>query len=95
MKITVDSNLMIKNIFEPPISIQFTKKEVNLRELIKRLGDICYMIEFLFGSELGNDVNKLTLNNTNFLILPHGLNTPLKDGDVIYVDILWDSITGG
>ena len=95
MKITVDSNLLIKNIFEPPISIHFKEKEVSLRELIKRLGDICYMIEFLFGNELGNDVNKLTVNNTNFLMLPQGLNTTLKDGDVIYVDILWDSITGG
>jgi len=95
MKITVNSNLIIKNTFEPPITIQFKEAEASLGDLIRKLGDICYTIEFLYGTELGNDVNVLTVNNINFLMLPQGLETPLKNGDVIYVDILMDSISGG
>ena len=56
MKITVNSNLLIKNIFEPPITIQLKEAEASLGDLIRKLGDICYTIEFLYDTGLGNDI---------------------------------------
>lgn len=95
MRVIVDSNLFMKNVFEPPLTLHFERSSITLRDLLEKLSDMCVSIEFLLGRDLGNDVRELSVNEKNYFLLQHGLNSPLKEGDKVTMEIYMDPITGG
>lgn len=94
MEIIVESNLRISRIFEPPLKVHLRQKGT-LRDLLVELEGACGSLRFLEVDTVGEDVRNITVNGQEVFSLPDGLNTPLKNGDRIRVEIYADPLGGG
>ncbi len=91
MKVTVDSNMTIHGIFQPPIEIELGGSEATLRELLEELARLCASVEFINGDELGNDIQTVLINDKE----RYYLDTKLNDGDKINVMVEMAPLGGG
>lgn len=94
MKVVVESNLYISNLFEPPFEAELPEGST-LRELVVRLNNGCKTLRFLEGENLGDDLKEVSLNGRSLFALPRGLDTPLKEGDRVRVEVYLDPLGGG
>jgi|GEM_PF-2479734 len=98
MHVLVDSNFIIKDYFEPPVEFYFGEGGITLRQLLEEIGRRCASVSFLEilkEDELGESVDSLLFNEKNFFSLPEGLNTPLRDGDRLKLEIYIEPVDGG
>lgn len=96
VKVTVDSNLHVSNIFEPPVELHFESEIATVEEVLERLENMCGSIQFLGkDGELGHEVDELLINGENYLKIAGGLKAPLKEGDRVKVEIHMELLGGG
>ncbi len=95
MKVTLDSNLSIMNVFEPPIELRFNGNTVTLKDLLEKINDLCSGIQVLKDGAPGDDVRNIILNGKDYFFIPKGLDTPLKNGDHVNLEIYLEPLGGG
>ena len=95
MKVIVESNLTIQNIFEPPIEFYIDDEAVTLRDLLEKVSNTCTTIQLLRDGELGDDLRNISVNGKEYFSLPNGLRTILKDGDTVNLEIYMEPLGGG
>ena len=96
MKVVIESNLTIGNIFEPPVELVFQSEIITIKDVLERLGNICESVQFLRkDGDLGNDVDEVIVNDENYITLKRDLNTYLKEGDRVTVNIYYEILGGG
>jgi hypothetical protein len=93
--VTVDSNLRIRDLFEPPIRMELPEGEETLKDLLSRLSSRCRHLKFLEGGEMGDDLHHVYVNGQSHFRLPEGLNRRLSDGDTVRVEAYMDPLAGG
>ena len=91
MKVTVDSNMAIYGVFQPPIEVELRELKPTLKELLEQLSDLCKSVEFIKDSELGSDVETVLVNGQE----RYYLDTKLEDGDKVMVMVEMAPLGGG
>lgn len=94
-KVTVDSNLRIKNVFEPPLEIELEDSEHTLQDVLQRLAGMYPFLRFFEKGEMGDDLRHLFLNGESHFSFPKGLEREIHDGDTIRVEAYMDPLAGG
>ncbi|RLA95881.1 MAG: hypothetical protein DRG69_02490 [Deltaproteobacteria bacterium] len=94
MKVIVESNLHISTLFEPPMEVEL-EGDGSLQSLLARLNERCRSIRFLEGGSVGDDVHEIVVNGQDLFSLPQGLDTPLREGDRVKVEVYMDPLGGG
>jgi molybdopterin converting factor small subunit len=97
MKITVriDSNLQIKNIFEPPLQMDLQDGENTLMDVLKKLSGMYPYLKFIEREEMGDDLRHLYLNGVSHFTFPEGLKKKINEGDTVLVEAYMDPLAGG
>ncbi|GAG08572.1 unnamed protein product [marine sediment metagenome] len=91
MKVTVDSNMSIYGVFQPPIDIELQEPENTLRGLLKGLSDLCKSVDFISRGEIGSDIQKVLVNDEE----SYSLDNALHDGDKVTVVVEMAPLGGG
>jgi molybdopterin converting factor small subunit len=91
MRVTVDSNMTIYGVFQPPIEVNLKGEKSTLRALLEELARLCASVEFINGDELGNDIQTVLVNDKEH----YYLNTNLNDGDKVMVMVEMAPLGGG
>jgi len=94
-KVTVDSNLRIKNAFEPPLEIELRDDEHTLQDVLQRLAALYPYLRFIEKGEMGDDLRHLFLNRESHFSFSEGLKREIHDGDTILVEAYMDPLAGG
>jgi hypothetical protein len=95
MKIIVESNLHITDVFEPPLELQ-VPEETTLKDLLMELTDRYVSVKLLNEKgQLDADIDELTINSKDFFALKKGLSTCLNEGDRVRFQIQMVQIGGG
>ena len=71
---------------------------ITLRQLLEEIGRRCVSVSFLeilMEDELGESVDSLLCSEKNFLSLPEGLDTRLRNGDRLTLEINNEPVDGG
>jgi len=97
MKITVrvDSNLQIKNIFEPPLQMDLQDGENTLKDVLQKLSGLYPYLKFIERGEMGDDLRHLYLNGESHFSFPEGLKKKINEGDTVLVEAYMDPLAGG
>ena len=95
MRVTVESNLSIKNMFEPPLELHIEENACTLRDLLKKLDKMCPLLEFFRDGMPGENVNGLLVNGKPHRLLPCGLSSELTDGDKVKLEVTLEPLWGG
>lgn len=91
MKVTVDSNMSIYGVFQPPIDVELQEPENTLTSLLKGLSDLCKSVDFISRGEIGSDLQKVLVNDEE----SYSLDTALHDGDKVTVVVEMAPLGGG
>ncbi|BBO91832.1 hypothetical protein [Desulfosarcina ovata] len=94
MKITVDSNLRIRNSFEPPLQLELEGREQGLQDVLQKLTDMHPPLKFIDQGEMGDDLHHLYLNGESHFSFSEGLKKKIKDGDTIRVEAYLEPLDG-
>jgi len=95
VKIIVESNLHITDVFEPPVELRVPKESM-LKDLLIELTDRYVSVKLLNEKgQLDADIDELTVNGKDFFTLKKGLNTCLNEGDRVRFQIQMVQIGGG
>lgn len=94
-RVTVDANLRIKNVFEPPLEIELRDDEHTLQDVLHRLAGMYPFLKFVEKGQIGDDIRHVFLNGTNHLSFSKGLKREVQDGDTIRVEAYMDPLAGG
>lgn len=86
MKIKVDSNLRIENIFQPPIEMVLDAGEDSLGDALRKLSKMCPPLKFIEEGEMGEDLRYLYLNGKSHFSFPEGLKKKINEGDTVLVE---------
>lgn len=97
MKITVkiDSNLRIKNVFEPPLQMDLPDGENTLKDVLQKLSGMYPFLKFIERGEMGDDLRHLYLNGESHFLFSEGLKKKIKEGDTVLVEVYMDPLAGG
>jgi len=95
IRVKVDSNLRIKNVFEPPLELEMKEDENTLKDVLGKLSEQYPYLRFLEKGEMGDDLHHLYLNGENHFSFPEGLNRKISEGDTVRVDAYMDPLAGG
>ncbi len=97
MKITVrvDSNLRIKNVFEPPLKIELKGEGNTLKDVLGKLSEMYPYLRFIEKGEMGDDLRSLYLNGEDHFSFSEGLNKKVAEGDTVRVEAYMDPLAGG
>ena len=95
VKVEVDSNLQIKNVFEPPLEIELDDGKNTLKDLLNKLSDMYPYLNFINQGEMGDDLRHLFLNGENHFSFPEGLQRKINEGDTVLVEAYLDPLAGG
>jgi len=95
VKVIIESNLQIPDVFEPPVEISVPGESM-LKDLLIELTDRYVSIKLLNEkAQLDPDIDELTINGKDFFIFKKGLNTSLSEGDRVRFQIQMVQIGGG
>jgi hypothetical protein len=95
VKVIIESNLQVKDQFEPPMELSIGE-DSTLRGLLVELSERNVSANLLDEKgRLAPDIDELTINDKDFFTLKKGLNTRLNDGDRIRFQIQMVQIGGG
>lgn len=96
VKIIVESNLTVRNILEPPLTLRYEGEIVTIKDVLKTLAKKCSSVEFLNKEgKLGEDLKEIFVNGKSFFTLTGGLNVCLKEGDNVRIEVAINPIGGG
>lgn len=95
MKVSVDSNITIPGVFDPPIEVELKGSKVTLRDLLRELDQSMKTLELLKDDKVGYDVEEILVNGERDCILPKGLETELGERDSIMVKVNLTPFGGG
>lgn len=95
VKVMVDSNLRIKNVFEPPLEIELRPDASTLQDVLERLYEMYPYLKFIDNGEMGDDLRNLFLNGKSHFSFSKGLKKEIKDGDTVHVEAYMDPLAGG
>ncbi|MDR3568986.1 MAG: hypothetical protein P4L43_13235 [Syntrophobacteraceae bacterium] len=86
MKIRVDSNLRIENIFQPPLEMVLDGANNRLSDVLEKLCDMCPPLKFIEEGEMGEDLRYLYLNGESHFSFSEGLGKKINEGDIVLVE---------
>jgi molybdopterin converting factor small subunit len=95
MKVILDSNVSIKDEFEPG-EVELREQNATLHDLLRELasqGETLDLINLESG-EKGDDVREILVNGKDCLLLEQ-LETRLSDGDTVMIRLWFDPLGGG
>jgi len=95
MKVILDSNVSIKDEFEPG-EVELRGQNATLHHLLLELasqGETLDLINLESG-EKGDDVREILVNGKDCLLLEQ-LETRLSDGDTVMIRLWFDPLGGG
>ena len=95
VKVNVDSNLQIKNVFEPPLEIELDDGENTLKDFLQKLSGMYPYLKFINQGEMGDDLRQIFLNGENNFSFSEGLQKKINDGDTVLVEAYLDPLAGG
>ena len=95
IKIKVDSNLRIKNVFEPPLEVELQDNENTLKDVLGKLAEKYPYLRFIEKGEMGDDLHHLYLNNENHFSFSEGLQKKVKEVDTVRVTAYMDPLAVG
>ena len=72
IKVKVDSNLQIKNVFEPPLEMDLRNGENTLQDLLQKLSAKYPYLKFLERGEMGMTCATFTLTGRAIFHFPKG-----------------------
>jgi hypothetical protein len=94
VKIIIDSNLRIKNNFEPPIEMELEPDKNELRDVLQKLTVMYPPLRFIERGEMGDDLHHLYLNEESHFSFSEGLKKKVKDGDTLLVEAYMEPLDG-
>lgn len=95
IKVKVDSNLKIKNVFEPPLELELKDDEHTLKDVLGKLAEKYPYLRFIEKGEMGDDLRHLYVNGQSHFSFSEGLKKELTEGDTILVEAYMDPLAGG
>ncbi|MFH0786931.1 MAG: hypothetical protein V2B13_04855 [Pseudomonadota bacterium] len=95
VKVRVDSNLQIKNVFEPPLEMELQVGENALGDVLKRLSEMYPSLNFIDREGMGDDLRHLFLNGESHFSFSEGLKKKINEGDTVRVEAYMDPLAGG
>ncbi len=95
IKVTVDSNLRIKNVFEPPLELELRDDENTLKDVLGKLAEKYPYLRFIEKGEMGDDLRHLYVNGESHFSFPEGLKREVNEGDTVRVEAYMDPLAGG
>ena len=95
IKVRVDSNLQIKNVFEPPLELDLQNGEDTLKQVLEKLAGMYPHLRFIERGEMGDDLRHLYLNGESHFSFPEGMNKKIHEGDTVLVEAYMDPLAGG
>lgn len=95
IKVKVDSNLKIKNVFEPPLELELNDDENTLKDVLGKLAEKYPYLRFIEGGEMGDDLRHLYVNEQSHFSFSEGLKKELTEGDTVLVEAYMDPLAGG
>lgn len=93
--VRVDSNLRIKNVFEPPLEIELKEGENTIKDVLQTLSKKYPYLRFIEQGEMGEDLRHVYVNGKSHFSFPEGLTKTLKEGDTLLVEAYMDPLAGG
>ena len=94
-KVIIDSNLCIKNAFEPPVEVELLDEENTLRDVLTKISDMCPEMRFVEKGKMGDDLRYLYLNGKSHFSFSEGLRKKIEEGDTIFVEAYMEPLAGG
>lgn len=95
IKVKIDSNLTIKNVFEPPLEMELGDGEDTLKDVLRKLSGMYPYLRFIERDEMGDDLRHLFLNGESHFSFPEGLKRKVIEGDTVKVEAYMDPLAGG
>lgn len=95
IKVKVDSNLKIKNVFEPPLELELKDDEHTLKDVLGKLAEKYPYLRFIEKGEMGDDLRHLYVNGESHFSFSEGLKKELTEGDTVLVEAYMDPLAGG
>jgi len=95
IKVKVDSNLKIKNVFEPPLELELKDDEHTLKDVLGQLAEKYPYLRFIEKGEMGDDLRHLYVNGQSHFSFSEGLKKELTEGDTVLVEAYMDPLAGG
>jgi hypothetical protein len=95
IKVKVDSNLRIKNVFEPPLQMDLLEGENTLKDVLQQLSGRYPYLKFFERGEMGDDLRHLYLNGVSHFSFAEGLKRKINEGDTVLVEAYMDPLAGG
>jgi len=95
VKVTVDSNLRIKHVFEPPIEVELQDGENTIKDVLRTLSAKYPYLRFIEQDEMGEDLRHVYVNGKSHFTFSEGLTKTLKQGDTVLVEAYMDPLAGG
>jgi len=93
--VKIESNLKIKNLFEPPFTINLDGSNDDLLGVLKKLSTLYPFLRFTENNEMGDDIRHVYINGISHFDLPEGLRKKVQDGDTVFVETYMDPLAGG
>lgn len=94
-KVKIDSNLRIRNVFEPPVEVELLDDEATLLDVLQKITELCPSMQFVEQGEMGDDLRHLYLNGESHFTFSDGLRRKIKEGDTVLVEAYMDPLAGG
>ena len=95
VRVKVDSNLRIKNVFEPPLDLELQIDQNTLKDVLQKLSAMYPPLKFIEKGEMGDDLRHLYLNGESHFSFPEGLKRTVSEGDTVMVEAYMDPLAGG
>lgn len=95
MEVFIDANFTLRGIFETPCKMFLPSTHVTLKTLLKKIDTLLHSVTIFREEELGDDISEVWLNGKNFFSLKKRLNTPLRDGDNVKIELYMAPLGGG
>lgn len=95
IRVKIDSNLRIRNVFEPPLDMELNDDRNTLTDVLHRLSEMYPYLRFIERGEMGDDLRHLYLNGESHFSFSEGLKRKVAEGDTVHVEAYMDPLAGG
>ena len=95
VRVKVDSNLRIQNVFEPPLDLELEGEQNTLGDVLRKLSIMYPQLNFMEEGEMGDDIRHVFLNGENHFSFSEGLNRSLSEGDTVLLEAYMEPLAGG
>ena len=95
IKVKVDSNLRIKNVFEPPLEMDLLNGEDTLKDVLQKLSGRYPYLRFIERGEMGDDLRHLLPQWRESFFFSRRVEKKIREGDTVLVEAYMDPLAGG